>query len=209
MDYQNKIKQFYKKNPVTGTIIIINLLAFIFVLINGGFSPLNLIAHGALHPVLVLDNDEYYRLITVMFLHGGFFHFLMNSLALFYLGGQMEQLIGPKKYLSLYFVSGIGSSIAVIFLGGAVVTVGASGAIFGIIGGLLLLTFLRSNWFHPQSIKQIRNLTLINIVFTFLIPNISIAGHIGGLVVGIALFYFITPKLPYYFEKQNKIYVHE
>ncbi len=209
MNFTDRIKHFYKEHPATGTIILANLIMFIIVLLNGGFDIVNLLALGALHPELVLEHSQYYRLITVMFLHGGFLHFFMNSLALYFLGAHMEKLIGPKKYLLLYFGSGIGASIAVVYLGGNVVTVGASGAIFGIIGGLLVLTFLRANWFHPQAIRQIRNLALINIVLTFAIRNISIAGHIGGLVIGIALFYFITPKRPYYIEEQmsqNSVY---
>ena len=139
-----------------------------------------------------------------MFLHGSIIHFLMNSIALYYLGGQMESILGPKKYILLYFVSGIGSSILVVLLGAETqVTVGASGAIFGILGGMLILTYTRSRWFNERAIRSIRQMVLINLVITFLIPNISVAGHIGGLATGIILFYFITPSIPYVFEKQS------
>jgi len=179
----------------------------IIVLIDQNFSIETLVKYGALNPILVTQFNEYYRLITVMFLHGSILHFAMNSIALYYLGGQMESILGPKKYALLYFVSGLGSSLLVVFLGAAnQVTVGASGAIFGIMGGMLMLTFTRSKWFNANAIRSIRQMVVINLGITFLIPNISVAGHLGGLLTGIILFYFITPEIPYFIEKRGNIY---
>ncbi|MBU1141573.1 MAG: rhomboid family intramembrane serine protease [Firmicutes bacterium] len=202
MNTLDKIKQYYKHHPVTSTILIINLVMAIIVFVEGNFSLITLVKYGALYPPLITEYQEYYRLVTVMFLHGSILHFLMNSIALYYLGGQMELIIGPRKYAFLYFLSGIGSSLLVVFAGpGDVVTVGASGAIFGVMGGMLMLTFLRTKWFNERAVRSIRQLMVINLVFTFVVPNISIAGHIGGLVIGILLFYVITPNIPYFIER--------
>jgi len=207
MNFHEKFKLYLKNHPITSFILLINLVMALIVLIDGNFSILTLVKYGALNPLLITQFHEYYRLITVMFLHGSILHFAMNSLALYYLGGQMEIILGPKKYTLLYFVSGIGSSLLVVLFGVEnQITVGASGAIFGIMGGMLMLTFTRTRWFNERAIRSIRQMVIINLGITFLIPNISVAGHIGGLTTGIILFYFITPKIPYFLEKQKLQY---
>jgi len=205
MTFTEKLLHYIKAHPVTSFILILNLIMAIIVMVEDNFSLEVLVKYGALYPPYVTIGHEYYRLITVMFLHGSILHFLMNSLALFYIGGQMELIIGPKKYSLLYLLSGLGSSILVVLVGSAnSVTVGASGAIFGIMGGMLMLTFLRARWFNERAIRSIRQLIIINLVFTFVVPNISIAGHIGGLTIGILLFYVITPEIPYFIEKRQE-----
>lgn len=201
MNIQNYIKNYINHKPINSLLILINTIFFVVTLFTGGFNLENLIDLGALVPPLVTKNNEYYRIITAMFLHANIFHFLMNMYVLYYLGGHMEQLIGPRKYLLAYMASGIVSSLAVTYLGrDNVVTVGASGAIFGIMGGLLLLTFVRKEWFRFETIRSIRNLMGLNLVLTFVIADISILGHLGGLVAGLLLFYFIAPERPYYFD---------
>lgn len=201
MNIQNYIKNYINHKPINSLLILINTIFFVVTLFTGGFNLENLIDLGALVPPLVTKNNEYYRIITAMFLHANIFHFLMNMYVLYYLGGHMEQLIGPRKYLLAYMASGIVSSLAVTYLGrDNIVTVGASGAIFGIMGGLLLLTFVRKEWFRFETIRSIRNLMGLNLVLTFVIADISILGHLGGLVAGLLLFYFIAPERPYYFD---------
>ncbi|MFP4178276.1 MAG: rhomboid family intramembrane serine protease, partial [Acholeplasmataceae bacterium] len=171
-------------------------------LFSGGFSTESLIESGALYYPLTVENQEYYRMVTAMFLHGGILHFVLNMLVLYYLGGHLERLVGPFRYTILYFASGLLSSVFVLlFSDPRTITIGASGALFGIIGGLLMLTFLRPTWFSDQAIRSIRQLMVINLILTFTIPNISIAGHVGGLIMGIALFFMIAPEQPYIYRK--------
>jgi len=199
MSYTEYLKEYYKNHPVTSIIVIINLVMAILVMFSGGFSIANLISWGAIVPPLITEQKEYYRILTAMALHGSVIHFLMNSYVLFYIGGHLERFIGPIKYLIVYLVAGIISSLFVVFFGASnVVTIGASGAIFGVMGGLFMLTIKKASWFHPQAIRSIRNLMLINLVFTFIIPNISIPGHLGGLVAGVLLFFVITPDEPHF-----------
>lgn len=203
MDLIKKIQIYYRLHPVTSLILLINLMMVIVLTTTGGFGLDNLIRYGAIYPALVTEYNQYYRILTAMILHGSFLHFLMNSFVLYYLGGHMERLIGPFKYLVVYLLSGVVSSLFVIFLGPAgAVTIGASGAIFGVMGGLLTLTFIRKQWFNPQAIRSIRQLMVINLIITFVIPNISREGHIGGLIVGLLLFFIITPEYPYYYVQQ-------
>lgn len=199
------IKDYIDKHPVTFTLLLLNTVMVLIIMFTGGFTTLNLVNWGAIFPPLIRNNQEFYRLIAAMFLHGSITHFLFNSFALYYLGGHMERLIGPKWYLILYMGSGLLSSLFVTYLGNiGDVTIGASGAIFGIMGGLFMLTIKQKKWFHPRTIKSIQQLMIINLVITFLVPNISILGHLGGLIMGMAILYFFTPKYPYFYVQKMK-----
>jgi membrane associated rhomboid family serine protease len=123
---------------------------------------------------------EYYRLVTSMFLHAGIFHLLMNMWALFILGRSLEYALGPVRFLTLYLLSGLGGSVAVYWFGDQhLPTVGASGAIFGLFAAFFVV--LRRLGRDTSSIVPI---LVLNLVLTFVIPGISIAGHMGGLVTG-------------------------
>lgn len=192
---------YIKKHPVTFGLIVANTLMFFVFLFAGGFTTVNLIHFGGLVPNLVTQGD-YWRIITAMFIHASFIHFFFNTFFLYYIGGFMEKLFGSLKYGMLYFISGIGSSIFVwLFADPGSVTVGASGALYGIMAGLFLLTFIKPTWFHPQSIRSIRLMVAINAFFTFASVlndgNISAWGHLGGFIVGAIVTYFITPDRPY------------
>lgn len=207
----NELKQFWKKYgagaPVTFVLIAINLVFFIITIFAGGFDTTTLSKLGAIVPVYITQNHEYYRILTAMFLHGGFIHFLMNMYALYFLGRSLEKSIGPWKYGLLYFLSGIGSGLFVVFMSQSdSVTIGASGAIFGIIGALLLITYIRKDWFTPHSIQSIRIMVILNLVITLTVPNVSAAGHLGGFIVGLALGYFLIPKRPYFMRKVVEYY---
>jgi membrane associated rhomboid family serine protease len=125
---------------------------------------------------------EYWRLLTAAFLHYGPFHLALNMLALWWFGSLLEQRIGSGKYLLLYVVSGLAGSAGALILDPLVPTVGASGAIFGILGAGFVLERQRDYVFGGSALAII----VINLVFTFSISNISIGGHIGGLIGGAA-----------------------
>ena len=180
-------------------IILINVMMAMVVLVTGGFNDLvNLIEWGALYPPFISVNNEWYRLITAMFLHGSLLHLFFNMYVLFYLGALLERMLDNKwLYVIFYLASGLLASIAVFAFGNPnVVTVGASGAIFGIIGTLFITTYLKPYYFNPYFVRSIRSLTFINIALTFIIPQVSFYGHIGGLLSGFLLYFLIVkPKL--------------
>jgi membrane associated rhomboid family serine protease len=125
-------------------------------------------------------NGEYYRLVTSMFLHYGLVHLLLNMWALWVLGRNLESALGPVRFLALYLLSGLGGSVAVYYFGNQhAPTAGASGAIFGLFAAFFVV--LRRLGRDTSSIVPI---LIINLVFTFAIPGIAIAGHLGGLVSG-------------------------
>ena len=143
----------------------------------GGSTPLH--TRGALYTPLIA-NGQYYRLVTSMFLHYGLLHLAMNMWALWVLGRLLETVLGPLRFLVLYLLAGFGGSVAVyLFANPHAATVGASGAIFGLFGGLFVI--LRRLGRNASSILPV---LLINLVITFTVPGISIEGHLGGLVTG-------------------------
>ncbi|MFI5495561.1 rhomboid family intramembrane serine protease [Actinoplanes sp. NPDC051859] len=128
----------------------------------------------------IAGNHEWYRLITAMFLHYGVLHLLMNMYALWILGRELERALGPLRYLGLYFLAGLGGNVAAyVFTEPNVPTAGASTAVFGLMAALFVL-LKRLN----LSVAPILPVIVINVIFTFVISNISKAGHLGGLLVG-------------------------
>jgi len=123
---------------------------------------------------------EYYRLFTAMFLHFGLLHLLVNMWALWVLGRPLEALLGPARFLALYLVSGVGGNVAVyLFSAPNGLSAGASTSLFGLFAALFLV--LRRLKLNTTGVI----ITLvINLIITFSIPQISIAGHLGGLVTG-------------------------
>ena len=125
-------------------------------------------------------DGEYYRLFTSMFLHYGLLHLVLNMWVLWVLGRPLEAALGPVRFLALYLVAGLGGSVAVYLLASPYsLTAGASGAIFGLFAALIVV--MRK---MRCSIAGIVPVLVFNLVITFTVPGISIAGHLGGLVIG-------------------------
>ena len=197
------LKQFYKTTPITFINVVAVTVMFIITIITGGFTGANLLRLGALFPPSIYLNGEYWRLFTVMFLHGSFTHYLFNTLfGLVIISATLERLIGPLRFGILYFASGLLASLTIyagfLLTAEATLGVGASGAIYGVLGAFLFLTFRRPEWFTPSDISSIRGLIFVNIIFTFLVPNISVGAHLGGLGAGVFLSLFIAPKSPFF-----------
>ncbi|PRX99600.1 rhomboid family intramembrane serine protease [Allonocardiopsis opalescens] len=130
-----------------------------------------------------VDGGEWYRLITATFLHVDFMHLLFNGLALFIMGPRLEQLLGLSRYLALFLVSAYGGSVLTLWVAApSTLTMGASGAIFGLFGAI----FVIGRRLH-LNISWIVGLLAINLAITFLVPGISWSAHIGGLVTGVLL----------------------
>lgn len=174
--------------PATVTLVAINVLVYLVTVAQGagiGRPGGSLFENGALVGLLVADG-EWWRLVTAMFLHASILHIAFNMFALYWLGTIVEEAIGTGRFVLIYFASGLaGSAGALVFSSPVDVTVGASGAIFGIMGALLVLEYMTTGSFAGQAM----GLIVINMVITFTIPNISVGGHLGGLIGGIAATY--------------------
>jgi rhomboid protease GluP len=157
-------------------------------------QPHEVLAQGALLPAAVAGG-EVWLLVSSMFLHSGFIHLALNMLSLYFLGSFVEQAFGRNRFLALYLCSGLAGGIAYLYFGAFDgLAVGASGAIFGLLGGVLGYS-LRSGTFSWQNplIRQLLILTALNLYIGFSVPNISNTAHIGGLVGGAAFGWLTAP----------------
>lgn len=155
---------------------------------GGGTGGSSLIADGAVSRFHI-DQGEYWRLVTSGFLHSGFFHLLFNMFALYILGGMVEPAIGRLKFGVVYFVSLLAGSFGALLLSPDSLTVGASGAIFGLMGAAVIV--MRDRGINPME-SGIGLWIGLNLLITFTIPGISIGGHIGGLIGGLLVALLFT-----------------
>jgi membrane associated rhomboid family serine protease len=172
------------RRPGIVTIALIAINVGIYLLQLAGGASLNansgwIFEHGALYGPLVAAGD-WHRLLTAAFLHYGPIHLGMNMLALWWIGRPLEDWLGPVRYLLLYVVSGLAGSAGALIANPTAVTVGASGAIFGILGAAIVLERQQTYVLGGSAIT----LLVVNLAFTFAVPGISIGGHLGGLAGG-------------------------
>ena len=177
-----------KKLIVTKLLILISIIMFLVVAIYGGnffeFDP-NVIALLGGNNILLVKSGEVWRLITCAFLHVGLIHLLVNMYSLAILGTQVETFIGKVKFLIIYLVSAITASLlSLVFLEENVVSAGASGAIFGLMGSLLYFGY-HYRLFLSNAIKnQIIPIIILNLAIGFTFSGIDNFAHIGGLIGG-------------------------
>lgn len=169
-------------NPrnVTTTIIAINVVVFVLMMFSGG-SRSPIYQEGAMWAFGVA-NGEYWRLLSSAFLHSGIMHIAFNMLALYLFGPAIEEVVGRTKYLLMYLTLAVGASVWVYWLTPLnVSTVGASGAVFGLLG--VILVFMLQT---KQDVTGLLVLLGINVVIS-LQANISWQAHLGGFLTGVLL----------------------
>lgn len=171
---------------VTYVLIALNVLVFGITAAQSGSVMANeqgsaLFLDWALWPPIIAAHGEYIRILGSGFLHFGLLHLAVNMFALWVIGRDTELVLGRARYLSVYLVSILGGSAAVMFMETGAVTAGASGAVFGLLGAqaVILLRLRRS----PAPVLTIVGL---NVIISITIPGISLWGHLGGLVAGAA-----------------------
>jgi rhomboid protease GluP len=159
-------------------------------------QPREVLALGALVPALVAEG-EVWRLLTSVFLHSGFAHLALNMISLYFLGSFAEVSFGRGRFLALYFISGIAGGLAYLYFGAFnSPAVGASGAIFGLLGGVFGFAIRRGAFsLRNPVINQLLILTAINLFLGATIPNVSNTAHLGGLVGGFVFGYLMAPTV--------------
>jgi membrane associated rhomboid family serine protease len=155
------------------------------LIVRGGLCA-NAIADGGVCGIertgILSSGGELYRIVTSAFLHAGPLHLMLNMFALYVLGTLIEPAIGHLRFVAIYFAALLAGSFGALLLSGSnEVTVGASGAIFGLMGAAFVIARHRG---VDQVASQIGLFVVLNLVFTFSVPGISIGGHIGGLIGG-------------------------
>lgn len=189
------------KTPVTTFLIIANALAFVFEFVklgpgvlSGEFTEQGLIDIGTTIPRLVLQNGEWWRVVTGGFLHLSFLHIAINMYSLYVLGRFVEAIAGSTRMAILYAISLVGSGLAVVYFSSPdIPTAGASGAIFGMFGALFAIGFKLGKP-GMDLVKANIGILIINLIFTFAVPGISAWAHVGGLIIGfIATYALYSP----------------
>ncbi|HET9497395.1 MAG TPA: rhomboid family intramembrane serine protease [Candidatus Limnocylindria bacterium] len=188
---------------VTWTLIGANVGVFAIDAILGGMAGLGLMSGGG--PLLefgyvsadAVAAGEWWRILTSAFLHLGILHLALNMWALYLFGPLLEQLYGRVEYLAIYLLCAAGGSVLTILVAPDQAAVGASGAIFGLLG-LAFAVSRRRHLALPRQTRmvlgQIGSLLVVNLAFTFFVPGISITGHLGGLAVGLVLGWLLPPS---------------
>ena len=192
---------------VTYTLIALNCIVFAFETFypGGNMANATLLRFGALQPRLV-NQGEWWRLFTAMFVHIGPVHILFNMIALYSIGTLVERIYGALRYSIIYFASGLFASMAsyayfvVISKQMYEIAAGASGAIFGIAGVVIVLGVIRHSVVPRAVALQLSVfmgiLIVMNLAFDYVSPGIDIRAHIGGLLVGLILGYVMAPRMP-------------
>src|SRR4051794_18516270 len=195
------IRSLQGEPRVTYVLIAINVIAFLasgqFGIGSSGGGGSQLYIKGVLFGPLVNDG-EYWRLITGGFLHAGFLHIAFNMYLLYILGNLLEPAIGSIRFGILYFASLLAGSAGALLVTPNSPTVGASGAVFGLMGAAFFE--MRARGMDPFGgagiLGGIGGLIIINLVFSFALSGISVGGHIGGLIGGslVALTYQLADR---------------
>lgn len=170
---------FSKKTPyITYILIFINVLFYVLSIISNSFYN-----SMVLNPSKIL-NGEYYRLLSCIFMHGGIIHLLCNMYCLYVIGPQVESFFGKIKYIVIYLLSGIIGSLMSLSITNSI-SLGASGAIFGLLGSILYFGY-HYRVYLSQAIKsQIIPIIVLNLFLGFMLNGVDNAAHIGGLIGGV------------------------
>jgi membrane associated rhomboid family serine protease len=185
------------KMPATIGLIAINVIVFVIELAGGGTGSLNgggTVIHDAGLRGPDVASGDWWRVISGGFLHAGFLHLLLNMYVLYVAGSILEPGIGTPRFLGIYFVSLIAGSLGALIVDPNSLTVGASGAIFGLMAAVVVIARGRG---VEQIASQFGLFIILNLVLTFSISGISVGGHIGGLIGG-----FVAASLVLFVERQ-------
>jgi rhomboid protease GluP len=183
-----------RRTPVTSLLLVVIALVFLGDMLTGR----QLTELGADEPTLVLQYGQWWRPLTSVFLHAGWMHLLLNGWALYQLGALFELLIGSRVMLVVFLASGLaGSAASLVWTHGP--SVGASGAIFGLMGALIAFLLRRREMLTPYAKSLLGQLVLwagINVVFGFSTPGIDNAAHLGGCAMGLVLGLTLNGRQP-------------
>ena len=207
ISYRNKVlsnnildKHMQRFSPVTYILIISNVILWLcMILYFNRFSDIKLLDVGGLVHFNVV-HGEWYRLVTSMFLHFNFEHILMNMLSLYIFGKIVESVLGSWKMLAIYLFAGIFGNFVSLSFNTTTISVGASGAIFGLIGSIFAILYL-SKTFDKRVIGQLLIALVILIGLSLFMSNINVMVHLGGFIGGL-----LITLIGYYFNVNRNIF---
>lgn len=182
----------FRKEPATIILVVLNVLVFLAVEFTG-FSQdtVHMLDWGAAYTPCIVEEGETYRIFTSMFLHFGIEHLINNMLVLFVLGSRLERVIGSLRFAVIYFLGGIAGNVVSLLYdlrqGEAAVSAGASGAVFAVMGGMILVVLCNKGRLEDLSMRQILILAVFSLYFGFTSSGVDNAAHLGGFLAGFIL----------------------
>lgn len=190
-DFQRLVRQ-RKQVPVNTAVILLNILVFLLVEITGtSLNAQHMVDCGASYTPYIYQGHQYYRLVTSMFLHFGIQHLGNNMLVLFFVGDCLERTVGKIKYLLIYLLGGIGANVISLALEishqEAVVSAGASGAVFAVIGALIYIVIRNRGYIENFTARQLLILAALSLYHGVTSAGVDNAAHFGGLLCGFVL----------------------
>ncbi len=178
-----------KREPVTALLILLNTLIFLIVEFTGGSeNGQHMLECGAVYAPLIIEQGQWYRMITSMFLHFGAPHLINNMLVLFVLGQRLEPVTGKMKFLLIYILGGLGGNLISLIwdmrTGNYSLYAGASGAVFAVMGGMIYVIIRHRGRVADLNMKQMLLMAAFSLYFGFASGGVDNAAHAGGLLCG-------------------------
>ena len=195
---------YHRRAPVTLALVALNIVFFLWTEVNGSSEDIqNMYRWGAMYGPAITEDHEYWRLVTAAFLHFGISHIANNMFLLLLMGDRLEQALGHVKYLILYLVSAVGANLfSMVFdlrldpeTFYRTVSAGASGAVFGVIGGLLWAVVRNRGRLEDLSARQMMIFAGLSFYYGLTAAGVDSKAHFGGLVTGFVMCMFLyRPK---------------
>lgn len=186
---ERSLKEFIQFYPIVAGLVIIHIVLWLLIdLLQLQFG--SFLYQWGVGSNFLIDQGQYWRLITPIFLHSGIMHMLFNSFALVLFGPALEQMLGKVKFLIAYFTAGIAGNLGTYAFGASEiwnVHLGASGAIYGLFGMYVFMIAFRKHLIDPGSRQVVMIIFIIGLIMTFVRSNINIYAHIFGFIGGFAI----------------------
>lgn len=190
---RENFNQFIKMYPIITSIICLNTL--LYFAINFPIFPKGFLLEYLIGANIYIEEGQLWRLITPIFLHSSLIHFIFNTFAIMIFGPAIEQMLKSLRFLFFYLVCGVGANIVTFFIQPLTYShLGASGAIFGLLGFYLSIVIYRKQFLSRQDQQMIKVLTFIALITSFIQPNINITAHFSGYIIGFLLATFMLRK---------------
>lgn len=180
-------REYVRLYPVVTAILAINVTIVLLGSISNSLDAY-IYNYGALtnHPLYI---DDWWRYVTAIFIHHGFAHLLFNGFSLFLFGPYLERLLKRFKFIILYVGSGIiGNVISVLLMSKLTISVGASGAIYGLFGAYLFMVVYRKRYIDAHSSRVVIIILAIGVIYSLIVPQINLFAHLGGFVGGFLIY---------------------
>jgi rhomboid protease GluP len=200
------IQRFFREtSPMVRLIVVVNIVIYVVPYLLDQLGVVYkamaltdlLLIHGAKDNIAIYQANQYYRFLTMMFLHGNLVHLLFNTFAIVQIGESVERMSDQNRFLGIYFVGGLVGGVA-SYLYSANPSVGASGAIFALIGAMGTFVWTNRSAYGEHAKQILGNIAftaMINIFFGYSMPNIDNMAHIGGLLGGLVTGFLLMPRL--------------